>query len=131
MLERNINIKIPKNLGFLKHIYLLLVVLIGWVFFRIEDLSQALLFLRKMFSFTEGTDYSPLLYLDTYSSVVRLAGFVFATPIRELISNKFNGTVNKTSFNTLVRDTLYLLFFIFTVMELAQSTYNPFIYFRL
>lgn len=130
LLERNINIKIPKSLRFLKHLYLLFVVIIGWVFFRIEEFSQALLFLKKMFSFTGGTDYSPLMYLDTYSIIVILIGFVFSTPIRKLISNKFNSIVKMSIFNLFVRDGLYLIFFIFTIMELAQSTYNPFIYFR-
>ncbi len=130
LLERNINIKIPKNLAFLKHMYLLFVVIIGWVFFRIEDFSQALLFLRKMFSFTGGTDYSPLMYMDTYSIIVILLGFVYATPIRKLISNKFNSIIKVYFINTFLRDALYLIFFIFAIMELAQSTYNPFIYFR-
>ncbi|WP_394974397.1 MBOAT family O-acyltransferase [uncultured Croceitalea sp.] len=130
LLERNIKIRIPKNLDFIKHIYLLFIVLIGWVFFRIEDFSQALLFLRKMFSFTKGTDYSPLMYMDSYSTIVILVGFILATPIRKLISNKYNGIIKMGIFNTFFRDAFYLIFFIFTIMELAQSTYNPFIYFR-
>ena len=130
LLERNIQINLPKKLNFLRHIYLLFVVLIGWVFFRIEDLTQALFFLRKMFSFTSGVDYSPLMYLDTYSILIIAIGLFFSTPLRKLISSNFNKIVKPRVFNTLLRDVFYLVFFIFTVMELAQSTYNPFIYFR-
>lgn len=130
LLERSIQINLPKKLNFLRHIYLLFVVLIGWVFFRIEDITQAFSFLRKMFSFTGGVDYSPLMYLDTYSIITIAIGFLFSTPIRKLISSRFNSIFKLEFFNTLIRDTLYLIFFIFTIMELAQSTYNPFIYFR-
>ena len=40
----------------LRHAYLLLVVMVGWVFFRADTLPDAVAFLRAMFGFTADTD---------------------------------------------------------------------------
>ncbi len=130
LLERNIKLPIPSKLFFLKRIYLLLVVIIGWVFFRIEDFKEAIAFLGKMFSFSEGVDNSPLMYLNFFMWVVMIVGILFSAPLRSLISDRLllvfkNGSVRRIS-----RRLVYLVLFLFTIMELAQTTYNPFIYFR-
>ena len=52
ILERLFLGRILKNLWRpLQHIYTLLVVIVGWVFFRIENLSDAILLLKRMFLF--------------------------------------------------------------------------------
>ena len=130
LLERNIKVPIPKNLYFLKRVYLLLVVIIGWVFFRIEDFNEAIAFLGKMFSFNGGMDNSPLMYLNPFMWVVIITGVLFSAPLRGFISNRlamlFKNTLAQRVFSYLV----YFVLFLFTIMELAQTTYNPFIYFR-
>ena len=130
LLERNIKIRLPQGLSFLRHIYLLLVVIIGWVFFRAENLSEAWSYLFKMFSFSIGKDNSPLMYLDNYTVFVLFLGILFAAPLRTWLSNKFDQAIEQNSVNLVLRNFLYLLLFMFTVMDLAQTTYNPFIYFR-
>jgi len=130
LLERNITFPIPKKHFFLKRIYLLMVVIIGWVFFRIEDLGEALNFLCKMFSFTNGKDSSPLMYLDFYIWIVIILGVIFSTPIRKLISVKMAQIFGNNLSSKIIEPVLYVVLFIFTIMELAQTTYNPFIYFR-
>lgn len=130
LLERNIKVPIPKNLYFLRRVYLLLVVIIGWVFFRIEDFNEAIAFIGKMFSFNGGMDNSPLMYLNPFMWTVIITGVLFSAPLRGIISNRlarlFKNTLAQRVFSYLV----YFVLFLFTIMELAQTTYNPFIYFR-
>lgn len=131
LLERINFITLPKKLYFLKRVYLLLVVMIGWVFFRSQDLTYAIGFIIKMFSFSGGTDYSPLIYINSYSYFIIIISLLFSTPLRKVLEEKVLILIKaKPSVIGSIKYTFYLLLFGFTVLELAQSTYNPFIYFR-
>jgi alginate O-acetyltransferase complex protein AlgI len=130
LLERNIKLPIPKKFFFLKRIYLLLVVLIGWVLFRIEDFSDAISFLVKMFAFSGGTENSPLMYLDSFMWIIILAGIAFSMPLRILISREKQKILKNGFIQKFCSYIFYVILFLFTIMELAQTTYNPFIYFR-
>lgn len=130
LLERNIKINLPQRLSFLRHIYLIFVVIIGWVFFRAENLLQAWNYIFKMFSFSTGKDNSPFIYLDNYNVLILVLGILFVMPLRKWIANKFDQLIKWEFANVLIKHFSYLFFFVFTIMDLAQTTYNPFIYFR-
>tara|TARA_R110002033_G_scaffold98637_1_gene146971 strand:+ start:4130 stop:5473 length:1344 start_codon:yes stop_codon:yes gene_type:complete len=88
LLERINLFNLSSKFDFLKRAYLLLVVTIGWVFFRSEDLSYAIAFIAKMFSFTNGNDYSPMAYLNYYSYFIIGCAIFFATPRRKNLEVK-------------------------------------------
>lgn len=129
LIERNITFKLPKSLKFLNHLYLVFVVVIGWVFFRSPDITYALGFIKTLFSFSSGVDNSPMLYISLYTMIVLLCGIIGSTPIRKTIEQllrlKTSGFLLACSRNI---GYLFLLFYVF--MELIQSNFNPFIYFR-
>lgn len=130
LIERIAPYKTPKPLIPIKRFYLLLVVVVGWVFFRSENLTVGLDYIVKMFSFSKGIDYSPLIYLNNYVYFVLLLGLLFSTPLRKILYIKLYKVVkNEKQRNYLVYG-FYLALFIYTITELAQATYNPFIYFR-
>jgi alginate O-acetyltransferase complex protein AlgI len=122
------------------HLYTLLVVLVGWVFFRAETLPAGLHYLQKMAG-TGPTNSSPVLYplayfLNTEVIVTFMIGVVLATPIFHYFQrwrSKLDSIILFRSMRYLL-DSLYatVLFglFIAAVMYLAADTYNPFIYFR-
>lgn len=129
LLERLIPFRVKAQWNFLGHIYLLLVVIIGWVFFRADNLSLAIDYLGTMFSFKDGTANLPLLYLDNYHYFMIFLGFIFSTPIRKYIYSKLNiVTGNKTAL--IASYSFHLILFFLTILELSQTTFNPFIYFR-
>lgn len=128
MLERSGLIRINTAPKIVKHFYVIVVVIVGWVFFRIENFGEALNYLYQMFSFQSGTNWKPLLFLNYYTIIVLLLGIIFSTPLRLWLKNKFQLTENL--YGHALRNTSYLLLFILTIVELAQSNYNPFIYFR-
>lgn len=116
----------------LAHAYTLLAVLVGWVFFRAEDLPQAIAYLQKMAGLmsTEGTVAYPISYfLTTVTAVTFGLGFVVATPVYGWLHRQWNQWPVRG-----LRELAYSLvlfgLFIMAVMYLAADTYNPFIYFR-
>ncbi|NOU66236.1 MBOAT family protein [Paenibacillus sp. LMG 31461] len=140
---------IKKVLGALwspfQHIYALLIVIIGWVFFRAEDLNYAIEYLRSMFMLQtpEVVSQYASMYLNNEVYLALLFGIVGSTPIIKSYSKlydltilKLNSNNNKTFKYTLgylmhaVKLIGLVLIFIFTIASLASNTYNPFIYFR-
>lgn len=130
IVERLNFIKLPSKLKFLSHIYTLLVVMIGWVLFRAENLGSAMVFISKMFSFKAGSNNFPYLYLNRYVFTIILLGIVFSMPVRNLIENKLNQLVRNKDLVDILKFGFSLLLFVLSLMELAQTTYNPFIYYR-
>ena len=123
--------KTPKVL---RHTYLLLIVVVGWVFFRANDITQAFEFLKVMFGFN-GNDVinsSVNIYLIDYWYIL-LASIILSTPIVKGLKQ----LILKINKNALDNDIAYLMhglslgiyMFIIMVM-LSSSTYNPFLYFR-
>ncbi len=123
-------IKLSPKLDVLKRIYLLLVVMIGWVIFRAENLEYALSYISRMFVFTDGSYTYPYLFLNTYTLSIILLGIVFATPLRRILVAKTTQLSINNIWVLIAERCFYLCLFILSLLELAQTTYNPFIYFR-
>lgn len=111
--------------------YVLFVVLIGWVFFRVETLPDAWTFLLAMFG--QGSVAAEPVYLLTPEVRLTLVlATLGATPIL-----KHFWTFNDPPQQHILGGSLRLLrtlaatsLLIFTAVYLAADTYNPFIYFR-
>lgn len=122
----------------LAHIYALLIVLIGWVFFRAVDLTSAVVYLQKMAGFgTTGRLAYPLSYFLSVDVIVSLLlGIVLATPVYHHFQTFWHRLLARVVATParLTLDTVYVLgligLFVMAVSYLAADTYNPFIYFR-
>ncbi|MDP4210760.1 MAG: MBOAT family O-acyltransferase [Bacteroidota bacterium] len=122
----------------LRHGYTLIIVLIGWVFFRADNLTAAIAFLKAMAG-ASGTGTEQLLpLLNLKLGLALLLGFVFSTPVYTRLRNacdnlSFASTKGKLTVTSLYRagftTFLFVLFILCTVI-LSTNTYNPFIYFR-
>jgi alginate O-acetyltransferase complex protein AlgI len=124
---------LEKTPSFLRIIYTLFVVMIGWVFFRTESLHNAFHLLSVLF----GANSSNIQW-DTMIGIlhpqvifVLFMGLIFSTPVLPFIKKKLSAITNKYPllYNSVYLSVLVILFGICT-MALASSTYNPFIYFR-
>jgi alginate O-acetyltransferase complex protein AlgI len=116
----------------LQHVYALVVVMVGWVFFRVERLPDALLWLRAMAGF--GGDplklEVPLFYLDAPGVIALCVGIIVAMPVFPALA-AWCGKPGKCSLPVgILRCAAILLLFLLCAMQLAAGTYNPFIYFR-
>ena len=110
--------KLPKVL---KHIYAIILILIGWVIFAFEDISDGINYLSKMFINGNILDNHFIFYLRNYY-IFFIFGILFSMPVIKMI--KRNRTINII----IVIITIFL--FILTVSSLVGDSYNPFLYFR-
>jgi len=134
ILEKLLNIKEfdskPHKLitNIFRHIYCILIFVIGWVIFRADNIKYAWDYLMNMFGLlhlhAEKFIFTMPYYIDRVEIITFIAAIICSVPI----FNKMLEVENKIG-KTLVN--LWLLFlFILSSMTIAASTYNPFIYFR-
>ncbi len=118
---------------FIQHSYTLLVVLIGWVFFRAENLDQAVNLIQTMFVYYPGdsiiNNYLSLLLLNRETVFIVFSGILFSFPLIKLQTRIISLLPNKTIFETIRLGALFLLLFL-SLVYMFSSSYNPFIYFR-
>jgi alginate O-acetyltransferase complex protein AlgI len=113
----------------IKHIYALLIVIIGWVLFEFEDLSLVTGFLKVMFGFGGSglINNQALYYLSTNIGVFVLS-IICSTPILDsfilIIKEKFK------IIGVTVVPIVYLLIMMLSTAYLVNESYNPFLYFR-
>ena len=121
----------------LRHAYLLVVVMIGWVFFRAETLPAALGVLTAMsgLGHPQPTIYDVTWYLTPEVVAVIVAGVVAATPVGPALARTLwpeqDGERVRLAWlpSAAVTAGLFVLLAA-SVMLSAARTYNPFIYFR-
>lgn len=118
-----------------RHIYTLLVVMVGWVFFRAETLGDAEHILRAMAGgmSSVGEGYSAVLYITPLWLVTASVGLIASTPIPIYLWRQI-GEVSHTPVRRwawgLATFLCLLGFLIYSAVTIAGSAYNPFIYFR-
>ena len=118
--------KLPKFIGW---IYTMLVVLVGWVFFRADTLSAAMKYLGEMFSFTGGVS-NGMAQFDNLSFIITAIALVLCTPVYQLVKGKLEKTEGGKKAAFVIGAVLATGLFILSVIFLTGSGYNPFIYFR-
>jgi len=115
-----------KKLALLQHLYALVIILIGWVIFRAENLPYALSYIQNMFGVLKVNSlYDVQYYIGNIEILVFVIAILCSMPI-------FKNCVY-TPKNKLVHLSLNLwmiVLFLLSVSSIAASTYNPFIYFR-
>ncbi|MEP7170176.1 MAG: MBOAT family O-acyltransferase [Bacteroidota bacterium] len=105
-----------------------LIVVIGWVLFRSNNLSLAFMFLKKMFSFSFHS-YT----FSTHLLVVFIAAIIFSfTPdINKLSIFKVEGDVGTLTFTRAAFSSfIVVIFMVLCIGELSSTGFNPFIYFK-
>ncbi len=121
-----------------RHLYLLLVVMIGWVFFRADTLSGALSFLAAMTGrgATAPTPFTVQWYLTPAVWLALAAGTIGSLPIGPLLNRWRERTLagledssRSWGFAAASAGAIALILAA-SIVEIAARTYNPFIYFR-
>ncbi len=110
----------------LRHIFTMIVVMIGWVLFSSSDLSSALSYISVMIGACGNAffDNTALYLLMTNGFAIVLMsissfGFFELTP-----------TIRNEALATRLKSFGYIVIFILCVAYLISETYNPFLYFR-
>ena len=120
-----------------QHAYLLLIVMIGWVFFRADNLSSAVGYLAAMAGGSPAlpTPYTVAWYLTPELGLALVAGAIGSTPVVPAIADWIDRPVDQArprlAFGFDAAGTAALVaLLIASVMQMAARTYSPFIYFR-
>ena len=126
----------------LRHLYTMLVVLVGWVLFRAETLAHALTYLQALGGIQDGSSaLHPLgKYMTPEITLTIVLGVLGSAPLlpglagwlRETIERSevtFSSVVARRAYGPVAAGSLVLLMLL-VGMRLASGSYNPFIYFR-
>jgi len=121
--------KIP---AFLRHIYLLTVVNVGFVFFKFTNMSDAVKYLKVMFtggvSFTSMSDTTIILNNIFWICLA----LIICTPVMKLLEklydkSTYSNAVVITASNT-IRILLLFTIMVLSVAHLTGNSFNPFLY---
>ncbi|MBI3519312.1 MAG: MBOAT family protein [Bacteroidetes bacterium] len=116
--------KMPR---FLTSIYVFSVVSFGIIFFSIDNLQHIGYFYQSLFQLkTPDTYHTINMYLTNEWFIVLIIGLLVSFPTAEYILEKIKNPFFKKSAETL----FIISIFILSISELANTSYNPFIYFR-
>ena len=126
IVNSKIKIQVPQTIGI---IYVFIVWNIGMILFRLESLEQIKLYLVGALS-------SPLYNYSTrelvneiynpYFMVCFLMAILYLTPFFSKVKN----ALYKTRFGFIIVDIVIITLFLYAVIEMLTSGFNPFIYFR-
>ena len=124
----------------LRHLYLLLVVCVGWVFFRAESLADALAILVAMAGLSDADParYPLGMYVDTRLIVVVLAGCAASAPLLPRLRAALRAYLRRGpehadslgAFGSAAWMAALAALLLVSVSLMAAGTYSPFIYFR-
>ena len=125
---------ISRRLGPLRHVYTLLVVLVGWVLFRAETLPQAARYLSYMFGKSgKGAVDGLFTYYLRNSWLLLTAAVVCCFPVAKWVQAKAQapGAGSALRFTVQLGHARALVaVFALALLVSIKSTYNPFIYFN-
>jgi alginate O-acetyltransferase complex protein AlgI len=123
--------KILEKFSLIGWIYTLFVVMIGWIFFRIENFSTAVDFIQQLFASNHKEQLGLNYFLNAENLLLLIFGVALAAPIwltwNALRFEKFKLLTERA---TIVRQTLLLGLLLYAVMLINANSYNPFIYFK-
>lgn len=131
----------PSPLGPLRHIYAVVVVIVGWVLFRADTFGQALAFLGAMLGLggTAGAGSSAGAYLTSEVALAMAAGALGSTPVVPWLAGRFRtytsasparGRVVLAQAGSFAAVVGLAAILVACGMSLSAGTHNPFIYFR-
>lgn len=123
--NKNWYINIP---NIVKHIVTMLIVILGWVLFRADNLEQAVGFIKTMFGFN---NVSALTFEYIYFINKKLIFWIVMASLGSMpfIANKLKKYNGSKSFEILTTICISILFVI-SIIFVVNSTYSPFIYFQ-
>lgn len=116
---------------FFKHLYTILLLMIGWVIFDADNIEQAIFTISMMFGNESAVPlYSTesFYYLRSYMIPI-LIGIIGCTPLPKLLVNK----LNMSRFNIIVavlEPVNLAILLIIVTGYLVDGSFNPFIYFK-
>lgn len=117
----------------LQHLYLLFVILIGWILFRSASLTEAFTIMKSMFGFNNLPISNHQVYQfinDNWYTLI--FAIILSTPIVPFMKRKFieGKKIESSLIFNITKSAFLTALFILVLLVLINSTYNPFLYFN-
>ena len=118
-------------ISILQHGYTLLVVIIGWVFFRASGLKNGAKYLLSMLGLYNLSPavYQAGFYLDRWTVSALVLAALMSTPLLRNIHDYLERKIHPTFFAA-VKNAVLLVMLLLCVLQIASGTYSAFIYFQ-
>ncbi|RJP57770.1 MAG: MBOAT family protein [Candidatus Auribacter fodinae] len=122
----------------IRHMYVMSVAICGWVLFRAETFTQAIVFFQSMAGFApgDGSLYSINAYLNGECLIALMIGSLLSVPVVPWLSRTVH-SLAESDMSWLVKKlfsgvelAVMIGIMILCYLSLSSGTYNPFIYFR-
>ncbi|MBP5695909.1 MAG: MBOAT family protein, partial [Treponema sp.] len=115
--------KIPK---FFRHLYCLVVVLLGWIMFRADSLNNAVGYVKNMFLGNIKSFYN----IEALKCMTPFNFFMFLISIIGIIPIFKKVMLKSVESSSVFSEVGYLLLYGLTIIYMSGISYNPFIYFQ-
>ena len=140
VLERGLPGRLLSNFPLIiQHLYALFIVINTWVFFRLEEISDAMNYIAAMYGSSPAYSLHPYIMqkLDAAFLLSLLVGLILSMPVypklRELFLQKSKNDSLFSGSIAVVYSFKFLMLagvLVFSISSIAAGSYNPFIYFR-
>lgn len=131
ILERRHGHALDRVPRLLRHAYVLLAVVTGWIFFRCESLPQALAYLQVLFlpqATLPVAETAAHAIMTSKTAFYLVLGSLFAAPLYPWLLRHTGGVLGHAG--RVLRVVTPMTALLCSIALLASSTYNPFLYFR-
>ena len=127
LFERRTGLARPanKSAGFVWRVFVLILVVMGWVMFRADSLTAAVSYYRQLFSMKGRVIDSTAMEILRGAGLIPAIALIGATPL----PSRFMKTLCRKGMRAV--ENVWLAFvFCLSLLEVISATYNPFIYFN-
>lgn len=111
--------------------YMILVVMVGWVLFRVEAFPDAIAYIAKLFNVGSVSNDSFLVYLNNERILVllvaALSSSLFFFKVKSFLDQK---KLSQSNAYQSILDFGVVLLFLISIVYINSGSYSPFIYFR-
>lgn len=136
MIERFLLKKWLEKIPVISNIYLLVVVLLGWVIFRFTDMRLALTVVKSLFGLNGNALSSFTAETLLKNNVILLGVSIFASlPVMKILRRKIEDALAGTglmnaAWNVVFYSIIPVILLLLSTASLVGDSYNPFIYFQ-
>ena len=129
MVEKYLFMDIQERLPrIIRHIYTMLLVMIGWVFFFSPSMGSAVAYIGRMFGIGAAGLVNPTAVYYLYNYILLFLVLIICSV--PYTYKKFSGFMQRRRSRLGVAIAAYVAIFVLSAAYLVNATYNPFLYFR-
>ncbi len=120
---------LAKSPRLITHAYTLLIVIVGWVFFRLDTFDGAIHYISSMAGYNgfANTMYPIQMYVTNEAILAGFAGIALSTSLFTVCERYIQ---RATWYSGMTKLGLVTLLLSLSMLKISSGTYNPFLYFR-